>query len=141
MIKLIRRSWKYLTAKLTGQFIEMNEDDPLGKPSFDRFASGFESGQRDYGFEESVHDTWTYEEVNLSIEKSGVGFLAMPGLLLSAHKNWTLEHGAAARSPLRRKAVLKPEEARVVINPSPLAALDTSNGTMKATASPSISAI
>ena len=118
----------------TGQFIEMNEDDRLGKPSFDRFASGFESGQRDYGFEESVHDTWTYEEVNLSIEKSGVGFLAMPGLLLSAHKNWTLEHGAAARSPLRRKTVLKPEEARVVINPSPLAALDTSNGTMKATA-------
>ncbi len=118
----------------TAQFIDMSDDDRLGKPSFDRFTSGFESGQRDYGFEAAVSETFDYEEVNLSIEKSGVGVLAMPGLTLSAHRNWTLEHGAAARSPLRRKALLKPEEAKVVVNPPPLATLDIASGTMSATA-------
>ncbi len=33
-----------------GQFIDMNEDELLAKPSFDRFESGFEVGQRDYLF-------------------------------------------------------------------------------------------
>lgn len=117
----------------TAQFIEMSEDDRLGKPSFDRFTSGCESGQRDYGFDAAIGEVFDYEEVNLSIEKSGVGMLAMPGLALTAHKNWALEMGAAARSPLRRKAMLKPEEAKVSINPPPLATLDVANGTMSAT--------
>ncbi|MEO7853546.1 MAG: DUF6603 domain-containing protein, partial [Rubrivivax sp.] len=118
----------------TAQFIEMSEDDNLAKPSFDRFTSGCESGQRAYTFDAAIAQPFDYEEVNLSIEKSGVGVLALPGLTLAAHKNYSLELGAAARSPLRRKAQLKPEEAKVVINPPPLAALDVASGTMNATA-------
>jgi hypothetical protein len=53
------------------QFFEMTEDDRLAKPSFDRFTSGFEAGQKSYQFEAAVHEFFDYEEVNLSIEKSG----------------------------------------------------------------------
>ncbi len=115
----------------TGQFLDMSEDDRLSKPSFDRFASGIEFGQRAYQFEEAIAEVFDFEEVNLSIEKSGAGSLAMPGLALAKHRNWALELGAAARSPLRRKEALLPEDsAKLVVNPPPLATLDTAKGTM-----------
>lgn len=113
------------------QFLEMSEDDRLGKPSFDRFTAGLEVGQRDYEFHGAVHEVFEYEEVNLSIEKSGVGTLAMPGLTLAQHRGWALELGAAARSPLRRKEALAPEDlVKVVINPPPMAAIDVAGGTL-----------
>lgn len=116
------------------QFLKMSQDELLGKPSFDRFTSGFEAGQRDYLFGAAVAEVFDYEEVNLSIEKSG-GLLALPGLTLSQHRSWALEMGAAGRSPLRRKRMLKPEdEVRLSVNPPPLAALDVAGGTMAAAA-------
>jgi hypothetical protein len=117
------------------QFLEMKPDDLLGKPSFDRFTSGFEAGQRDYQFGAAIPEPFDYEEVNLSIDKSGVGRLALPGLTLSQHRAFALELGAAGRSPLRRKQMLEPdEEVKVSVKPPPLATLDTSGGTMAATA-------
>jgi hypothetical protein len=116
------------------QFFEMSDDDRLAKPSFDRFTSGFESGQKDYQFERAIAEVFDYEEVNLSLEKSGAGVLAMPGLTLSGHKNWALELGAAGRSPLRRKDQLRPaEEAKVVVKPPPLQTMDLAAGTMAGT--------
>lgn len=117
------------------QFLKMSQDDLLGKPSFDRFTSGLESGQRDYQFGAAVAEVFDYEEVNLSIDKSGVGVIALPGLTLSQHRSWALELGAAGRAPQRRKQMLKPEEeVKLAVNPPPLATLDTALGTMTATA-------
>jgi hypothetical protein len=116
------------------QFLQMKADDLLGKPSFDRFSAGFESGQRDYQFGSAVAELFDYEEVNLSIEKSGSGVLALPGLSLSQHRRWALDLGAAGRSPLRRKQMLKPgDEVKLSVNPPALATLDTALGTMSAT--------
>jgi hypothetical protein len=116
------------------QFLELSEDELLSKPSFDRFTAGLEVGQRDYAFGAAVHEVFDYEEVNLSIEKSGVGTLALPGLTLGQHRAWALEHGAAARSPLRRKDLLKPDEAvKIVVDPPPMAVIDTAAGTLAAT--------
>ena len=117
------------------QFFEMSEDDKLGKPSFDRFTSGLESGQKVYQFEQPIAEVFDYEEVNLSLEKSGVGALAMASLTLAAHRNWALELGAAGRSALRIKDQMRPEEtAKVVVNPPPLKTLDTAAGTLTGTA-------
>jgi hypothetical protein len=119
----------------SSQFLELTEDDMLSKPSFDRFTAGLEVGQRDYQFGAAVHEVFDYEEVNLSIEKSGVGVLAMPGLTLSQHRAWALDLGAAARSPLRRKALLQPEDkVKIAVNPPPMATIDAANGTLAATA-------
>lgn len=116
------------------QFLKLKEDDLLGKPSFDRFTSGFESGQRDYRFGAAVSEVFDFEEANLSIDKSG-SLLALPGLKLSRHRDWALGLGAAGRSPLRRKRLLVPEEeVKLSVNPPPLAALDTAFGTMDASA-------
>ncbi|WP_157615883.1 DUF6603 domain-containing protein [Rhizobacter sp. Root404] len=116
------------------QFLDMNEDDLLGKPSFDRFNSGLQVGQRDYLFGHAEGELFDYEEVNLSIEKSG-SVLAGAGLTLAQHRHWALDNGAAARTPLRRKDQLRPEDdVRIVINPVPMQVLDTSTGTMAATA-------
>jgi hypothetical protein len=117
------------------QFLKMSQDELLGKPSFDRFESGFESGQRDYQFGAAVAEVFDFEEVNLSIEKSGTGQLALSGLTLTQHRAWALELGAAGRSPLRRKQMLKPEEeVKLSVKPPPLATLDTAGGTMTAAA-------
>lgn len=117
------------------QFLKMSQDELLSKPSFDRLTSGFESGQLDYQFGSAVAEVFDYEEVNLSIDKSGAGRLALPGLTLSQHRAWALELGAAGRSPLRRKQRLKPEdEVRLGVKPPPLATLDLAGGTMAATA-------
>ena len=116
------------------QFLELNEDDMLSKPSFDRFTAGLEVGQRDYQFGAAVHEVFDYEEVNLSIEKSGSGTLAMPGLTLSQHRAWALDLGAAARSPLRRKTLLQPEDTvKIAVKPPPMATIDAANGTLAAT--------
>lgn len=116
------------------QFLELSEDDMLGKPSFDRFTAGLEVGQRDYQFGAAVHEVFDYEEVNLSIEKTGTGTLAMPGLTLSQHRAWALDLGAAARSPLRRKALLQPEDTvKIAVKPPPMATIDAANGTLAAT--------
>jgi hypothetical protein len=116
------------------QFLDMKEDDLLGKPSFDRFNSGLQVGQRDYLFGHAEGELFDYEEVNLSIEKSG-SVLAGAGLTLAQHRHWALDNGAAARTPLRRKDQLRPEDdVRIVINPVPMQVLDTSTGTMAATA-------
>lgn len=116
------------------QFLKMSQDELLGKPSFDRFVSGFEAGQRDYRFGAAVSAVFDFEEVNLSIDKGG-SLLALPGLTLAQHRDWALELGAAGRSPLRRKQMLKPhDEVKLSVKPPPLGALDTALGTMAATA-------
>jgi hypothetical protein len=116
------------------QFLDRVEDDLLGKPSFDRFTSGLEVGQRDYQFRAAAPDVFDFEEVNLSIEKSD-GQLAGPGLTLAQHKAWALDNGAAGRSPLRRKEQLRPaDDVRIVVNPPALQGLDVTTGTMNASA-------
>jgi hypothetical protein len=117
------------------QFLDMNEDDLLGKPSFDRFTAGLEVGQRDYEFRGAVQEVFDYEEVNLSIDKSGAGTLALPGLTLAQHRAWALDLGAAARSPLRRKALLQPQDSvKIAVKPPPMATIDVAGGTLAATA-------
>lgn len=112
------------------QFVDLNEDELLGKPSFDRFESGFEVGQRDYLFGAAVADKFDYEEVNLSTP-AGPSLIASAGLTSAAHAAWALDMGAAGRSVLRSKARLKPEtEVKIKVNPPPLQTLDTSAGTM-----------
>ncbi|MBK1686332.1 DUF6603 domain-containing protein [Rubrivivax gelatinosus] len=114
------------------QFLAMNQDDLLGKPSFDRFTSGLEAGQREYRFGAPVAEVFDYEEVNLSIDKSD-GRLALPGLALAAHREWALELGAAGRSALRRKRALSPaDEVKLGVRPPPLATLDPALGTLAA---------
>ena len=121
----------------SAQFLDRNEDDLLGKPSFDRFNSGLEVGQRDYLFGEAIADVFDYEEVNLSTTKSGAdgGILAGPGLTMAKHMHWSLDNGATARSPLRRKDLLRPEDdVRIVVKPPVMQVLDVSTGTMNTTA-------
>ncbi len=118
----------------SSQFLELSEDDMLSKPSFDRFTAGLEVGQRDYAFGAAVLGLFEYEEVNLSIDKSGTGLLALPGLTQSQHLAWALDNGAAARSPLRRKSLLMPQdEIKIAVNPPPMATIDAAAGTLAAT--------
>jgi hypothetical protein len=112
------------------QFIDMKEDDLLGKPSFDRFESGFEVGQREYLFGTSVAQPFDYEEVNLSSAPE-ITIIAGLGLFEGGHMSWALDNGAAGRSALRHKAARLPEtDAKIKVNPPPLKTLDTSTGTM-----------
>jgi hypothetical protein len=116
------------------QFIDLKEDDLLGKPSFDRLESGFEIGQRDYLFGPNVAETFDYEEVNLS-STGEPSLLASVGLSAKAHVAWALESGAAGRSPLRAKAERVPKDAvKIAVNPPPLQTLNTAAGTMVGTA-------
>jgi hypothetical protein len=116
------------------QFINMKEDDLLGKPSFDRLESGLEVGQRDYLFGTNVADLFDYEEVNLSTPTSP-SFIVGIGLFTAGHLAWALDAGAAGRSPLRAKAQRQPQEAvKIAVNPPPLQTLDTSSGAMVGTA-------
>ena len=116
------------------QFLDMKADDLLAKPSFDRFNSGLQVGQRSYVFGAAQPEVFDFEEVNLSFEKSG-SLLAGPGLVLDKHRHWALDNGAAGRSPLRRKDQLRPEDdVRIVIDPPAMQALDLSSGTMNTTA-------
>jgi hypothetical protein len=121
-----------------GQFFKRSEDDLLAKPSFDRFAAGCESGQRQYRFGAAVPEFFDFEEVNLSSRPSGSGgLLGKGGLMLGSHRQWALQMSAAGRSPLRRKQMLAPADvAKVVVNPPPLATIDTASGTMAASALP-----
>ncbi|MBA2301507.1 MAG: hypothetical protein H0W08_02610 [Acidobacteria bacterium] len=112
------------------QFIDMKEDDLLAKPSFDRFESGFEVGQRDYLFGAPVAEQFDYEEVNLSTPAT-VTILAGAGLIAASHMAWALDNGAAGRSELRDKARRLPEiEIKIAVNPPPLQTLDTTAGAM-----------
>ncbi len=112
------------------QFIDMNEDDLLGKPSFERLESGFEVGQRDYLFGQPVPELFDYEEVNLSTPQEPT-ILGRLGLFQSVHMAWALENGAAGRSVLRDRARRMPEaEVKIAVDPPPLQALDTGAGTM-----------
>lgn len=116
------------------QFIDVKEDDLLGKPSFDRFESGFEVGQRDHVFGAAVPDKFDYEEVNLSTP-AGPTIIASAGLMTASHAEWALGMGAAGRSRLRDKARLKPvDEVKMKVNPPPLQTLDAAAGTMKGAA-------
>ena len=116
-----------------GQFIDMKEDDLLGKPSFERFESGFEVGQRDYSFGTNVPEPFDYEEVNLSTPVAPT-IIASLGLFTSGAMNWALDNGAAGRSPLRNKALRRPEQdVKIKVNPAPLQTMDTGNGTMAGT--------
>jgi hypothetical protein len=115
------------------QFLKIAEDDLLSKPSFDRFDSGVEAGQRDYQFGAHVPELFDYEEVNLSSKNAG-STIALAGLLDLSHVQWALDNGAAGRSDLRRKAKLRPEvQARINVNPAPLKLLDADAGTMAGT--------
>jgi hypothetical protein len=112
------------------QFIDMNEDDLLGKPSFDRFESGFEAGQRDYLFGAPVAEKFDYEEVNLSTPAEPTIIVAI-GLFTAGHMAWALDNGAAGRSVLRDKARRLPEtEVKIAVDPPPLQTLDTDAGSM-----------
>jgi hypothetical protein len=112
------------------QFVDMNEDDLLGKPSFDRFESGFEVGQRDYLFGAAVAEKFDYEEVNLSTPAEPT-IIAGVGLFAAGHVAWALDNGAAGRSVLRDRARRLPErDVRIVVNPPPLQVLDTGAGAM-----------
>jgi hypothetical protein len=112
------------------QFIDMKDDDLLGKPSFDRLESGLEVGQRDYLFGAAVADTFDYEEVNLS-SPSAPTHIAGIGLFTTAHMSWALEAGAAGRSSLRERAKrLPPGDVKIAVNPPPLQTLDTGAGVM-----------
>ena len=116
------------------QFVDLNEDDLLGKPSFDRLESGFEVGQKDYLFGTTVADKFDYEEVNLStpVEPS---LIVVAGLHTAAHAAWALDMGAAGRSELRARSKLRPEtEVKVKVNPPPLQTLDAGAGTMNGAA-------
>jgi hypothetical protein len=116
------------------QFIDMNADDLLAKPSFDRLESGFEVGQHDYQFGANVADKFDYEEVNLSTP-SGPTILAGIGLFTAGHMAWALESGAAGRSPLRARGQRLPKnEVKISVNPPPLQTLDTAAGAMVSTA-------
>jgi hypothetical protein len=112
------------------QFVEKDEDDLLGKPSFDRFESGLEVGQRDYLFGAPVADKFDYEEVNLSTPAEPTRLVAA-GLFTAAHLAVALDMGAAGRSVLRDKARRLPEDAvKIKVNPPPLQTLDTGAGAM-----------
>jgi hypothetical protein len=112
------------------QFIDLNEDDLLGKPSFERLESGFEVGQREYRFGAAVPEKFDYEEVNLSTPEAPT-ILAALGLFQAVHMAWALENGAAGRSVLRDGARRMPEaEVKISVDPPPLQALDTGAGTM-----------
>jgi hypothetical protein len=115
------------------QFIDLKEDDLLGKPSFDRLQSGFEVGQRDYLFGAPVAEQFDYEEVNLS-SPAAPTMIASAGLFAAGHVAWALESGAAGRSPLRHKAQRKPEkDVKIAVTPPPLQTLDTGTGAMVGT--------
>ena len=112
------------------QFVELNEDDLLGKPSFERFESGFEVGQRDYLFGAAVAEKFDYEEVNLSTPAEDT-LIVGAGLITAGHMSWALDSGAAGRSVLRRKQQLRPQsEVKIKVNPAPLQTLDTGAGAM-----------
>lgn len=111
------------------QFTELDEDDLLGKPSFERFESGFEVGQSDYLFGAAVAANFDYEEVNLSTPTQPI--LGKAGLVSSVHVAAALGMGAAGRSVLRDKAKRLPEtEVKISVNPPPLQTLDTGGGAM-----------
>ena len=116
------------------QFVDLNEDDLLGKPSFDRLESGFEVGQKDFLFGAAVAEKFDYEEVNLSTPAEPT-LIVIAGLHTAAHASWALNMGAAGRSNLRTRSKLRPEtEVKVKVNPPPLQTLDVGVGTMNGTA-------
>lgn len=117
------------------QFTDLDEDDLLGKPSFERFESGFEVGQSDYLFGAPVAANFDYEEVNLSTPTQPT--LAKAGLVSSVHLAAALNMGAAGRSLLRDKAKRLPAtEVKIKVNPPPLQTLDTAGGAMVGNALP-----
>lgn len=112
------------------QFVDLDEDELLGKPSFDRFESGFEVGQPAHRFGAAVASPYDYEEVNLSTPAQPTVIVAA-GLSLAAHLAWARDTGAAGRSPLRNKARLQPAaEVKLKVDPPPLQMLDAGAGTM-----------
>ena len=116
------------------QFFDLNQDDLLAKPSFERYDAGFEVGQRQYLFGATEADIYDYEEVNLSTPTVG-SVLSAAALSELGHLGWSRSASAAGRSDLRRGAKLRPEvERKIVVNPPPLATLDVGAGTMKGTA-------
>ncbi|MEN9890442.1 MAG: hypothetical protein RLY78_737 [Pseudomonadota bacterium] len=115
------------------QFLHQTADERLSRPSFDRFASGVECGQRQYGFGAAVGGDFLYEEVNLSTPREDGSLLALAGLRSRAQLDRVLDAGAAGRSPLRRPRGLRPEDATPLrVQPPPLAALDPGRGTLVA---------
>ena len=117
-----------------GQFINMNEDDLLHKPSFDNFEAGFTVGQNKYVFGAMVADSFDYEERNLST-LAVPSLIAASALMSGSLADWGLSLGAAARSAKRRPTQLRPEvERKIKVNPSVLQTLDLGSGTMQGSA-------
>jgi hypothetical protein len=116
------------------QFVDLDEDELLGKPSFDRLESGFEVGQQAHLFGAAVADKFDYEEVNLSTPAEP-SLIVSAALTTAAHAAWALDTGAAGRSVLRNRARLRPDkDVKVRVNPPPLQTLDASAGTMTGSA-------
>jgi hypothetical protein len=116
------------------QFFNLNEDELLTKPSFDRFEAGFEVGQRDYLFGTPQSDVFDYEEVNLSTPTVD-SLLSLAALTEIGHLGWAKSLSAAGRSELRRSAKLKPAvDVKISVNPPPLQTIDTASGTLIGTA-------
>jgi hypothetical protein len=111
------------------QFLNVQEDDLLSKPSFERFESGLEVGQSEYLSGANVPDLFDYEEVNLSTP-SAIRQITGAGLLNQAHLVWLLDLGAAGRSRLRAKGLRLPPPINLAVNPAPLQTLDVMTGTM-----------
>jgi hypothetical protein len=64
----------------------------------------------------------------------GVTIIAGLGLFTAGAMNWALDNGAAGRSPLRNKALRRPEQdVKITVNPPPLQTMDSGNGTMAGT--------
>jgi hypothetical protein len=119
----------------SAQFFKQNEDELLTKPSFDRFESGFEVGQRDYLFGAPQLDIYDYEEVNLSTKPKPESVLSRAALTQAGHLAWARTQSAAGRSDLRRSARLKPAiEVKINVNPPPLQTIDKAGGTLVGTA-------
>ena len=118
------------------QFFKLSEDELFTKPSFERFESGFEVGQRDYLFGTPQLDVYDYEEVCLSPSApNSDSFLSAAALTGRGHLAWSQSSSAAGRSELRRAAKLRPDiDVKINVNPPPLQTLDKSSGTMLGTA-------
>lgn len=111
------------------QFVDMSDEEKLSAPSFEPFASGITVGSSDYlAAPEVVAADLNYETAYLQPDdpvrpstqagKVSLG-IGRAELLLQA------QHGAAAKSRLRRTAALRPgDQRKVKVNEPPLAITD-----------------
>ncbi len=110
------------------QFIEMSQADKLAKPSFELFTAGYELASEEFEMGEIVPEPLGYEEADL-------GAMPVPKQLRRRAKDVfdeathgpTLAFGAAGRSPLRDRALARPDQATALrIDPAPVTIADKS---------------